>query len=283
MGRIISRGTGGMTALAGPATQMDAVSPVVERFSREIYAATDPQAGIELLSAAAVQLGLAGACCCLWPRASVAADSPPPPCVLLYAPQHDAKFRSWFAEYIRSDMQRSDPCLEVCRASTAPFVWSLANSPQIVRGRAATATQVDAVDALYRNTGVGSGIAVPLQGPGSWFGYCSFASRSHAGWVLEQREALEDPLLAMSYRFYDAMADRLSALIARASGLSEQELECLGLLAVGKTVAEVAQICGLPYSTVRSRLRGAERKLAARNRSHAIATAAALGLLDRIN
>jgi DNA-binding CsgD family transcriptional regulator len=101
--------------------------------------------------------------------------------------------------------------------------------------------------------------------------------------LVEHREALEDPLLTMSYRYYDAMADRLGALIARENGLSAQELECLGLLALGKTVEEIARICDLRYSTVRSRLRKAERKLAARNRFHAIATAAALGLLDRIH
>jgi DNA-binding CsgD family transcriptional regulator len=268
---------------SGPAEPVDRVAFIVDRYMEEIYTARDPAAGIERLSAAVIELGFAAACCCLWPRTCLTVEAPPPPCLLLYGPQHDATYRSWFSEYRQGAMQVADPCFAICRSSTAPFVWNRDDSAQIVRGHSASAAERRGVDLLYERTGITSGIAIPLQLPGSWFGYCSFASTSPPDWILEHRELLEDPLLAMSYRFYDAVADRLGLLIAQQNGLSQQELDCLGLLAVGKTVEEIAQICNLPYSTVRSRLRKAEHKLSARNRSQAIATAAALGVLERID
>jgi DNA-binding CsgD family transcriptional regulator len=257
------------------------VSPVVERFTSEISAVTDPQAGMERLSTAAIELGFAGACGCFWPRMDLTAAKLPRPRVLLYGPANDPGLRRWFAEYVECALYELDPCYAVCHSMAVPFTWS-SEEPHRVGGRCVSPEQRRALDALNRSTGIRSGIAVPLQTPGSWCGYCSYASKSPLEWILGNREALEDPLLAMSYRCYDATVGWLGALVARENGLSAQELECLGLLAAGKTVEEIAGICGMPYSTVRSRLRKAERKLAARNRSHAIATAAALGLLEDI-
>lgn len=262
---------------------MARVYPLVQRFDASIYSTPDPQAGIELLSVAAGELGFAGACCCLWPLAHLAADEAPPPCVLLFGPREDPQQSAWLVDYRRNALHKADPCFAMSRTATAPFIWHLDGAPATDSSRAATLSQRRGLEMLARTTGLRGGIAVPLRAPGSWFGYCSFASTADLEWLLARREALDDLLLSMSYRLYDAMADRLGALIARESGLDRQELECLGLVAVGKTVEEIAQICGLPYSTVRSRLRSAERKLDARNRAHAIATAAALGLLDVIH
>ncbi len=255
---------------------------LVRHYARGIRSAADPQAGLELLSEAAVEFGFSGASCSLWPLACGSADEPPPPGVLLSATHTGEVQARWHADYLRARRFRADPCYGPCRAFTGPIVWSLDGAPEIVRGHPASATQLRGMEALYRRTGLRGGIAVPLRAPGSWFGYFSYASTEGLDWLLARQEEVGDHLLSLTYRYYEIMADRLTALAARQNGLSQQELECLAMLAIGKTVREISQICGLPYSTVRLRLRSVESKLNARGRAQAIAKAATLGLLNRL-
>jgi DNA-binding CsgD family transcriptional regulator len=256
---------------------------VVRRYSRSIYAAPDPQAAIDLLSAAAIELGFDGASFALWPTSRRPVDEPTPPAVLLSGSHVGRVDRSWLADYVRTGMYKADVCYPLCRTAVLPIVWSRESRPEIVPGRTANGTQLHGMEELVRRTGLRGGISVPLQAPGGWFGYCTFSSRQHLAFLLDRRDTLEDHLLGMAYRFYDAVGDRLAAFSARESGLSACERECIALLGIGKTVREIAEICELPYSTVRFHLDRARHKLGARNRAQAVATAAALGLIDRLN
>ncbi|ARP88831.1 LuxR C-terminal-related transcriptional regulator [Bordetella genomosp. 9] len=61
--------------------------------------------------------------------------------------------------------------------------------------------------------------------------------------------------------------------------LSEREAACLQWAAAGKTSRETAMILGVTERTVNFHLQNACRKLRARNRRAAVATALARGLL----
>jgi DNA-binding CsgD family transcriptional regulator len=61
--------------------------------------------------------------------------------------------------------------------------------------------------------------------------------------------------------------------------LSERESACLHWAATGKTSSETAAILGVSERTVNFHMQNACRKLSARNRRAAVATALARGLL----
>lgn len=255
---------------------------LVRRYARSIHSAADPQAGLEVLSSAAIEFGFAGVSCSLWPLACGSAAEPPAPGVLLSGSHTGQLQAAWHADYLRTGRFKADPCYGPCRAFTGPIVWSLDGAPEIIRGHPASALQLRGMETMYRQTGLRGGIAVPLRAPGSWFGYFSYASTGSLDWLLARQEEVGDHLLSLTYRYYETMADRLTALAARQNGLSRQELECLTLLAIGRTVREIARVCGLPYSTVRLRLHSVEAKLKVRGRAQAIARAGSLGLFNRL-
>ncbi len=62
--------------------------------------------------------------------------------------------------------------------------------------------------------------------------------------------------------------------------LSIREHTCLHWAAVGKPSREIAHLLGISERTVNFHLQNACRKLSARNRRAAVATAMSIGLLD---
>ncbi|MEJ3748200.1 LuxR C-terminal-related transcriptional regulator [Actinomycetes bacterium KLBMP 9797] len=69
---------------------------------------------------------------------------------------------------------------------------------------------------------------------------------------------------------------------ARSSGLTEQEREILTLTAAGHTVSRIAELLSLTPCTVENAKRRIYQKLAVSSQSHAVARAAALGLVNRL-
>ncbi len=77
---------------------------------------------------------------------------------------------------------------------------------------------------------------------------------------------------------------RLSALAALPDGArapSARELQVLQLLANGRRTSEAAETLNICEETVQTFIKRAMKKLAARNRTHAVARALELGLLER--
>ncbi|MGV8937991.1 MAG: LuxR C-terminal-related transcriptional regulator [Allorhizobium sp.] len=72
--------------------------------------------------------------------------------------------------------------------------------------------------------------------------------------------------------------------IAASSGpihnLTDREIKCLSLVAVGETVACIAAVMSLPEGEIDGALVQAGRKLGARNRLHAVSLALSQGLLE---
>lgn len=65
-----------------------------------------------------------------------------------------------------------------------------------------------------------------------------------------------------------------------AEHLSQAQLDALRLAANGLTSREAGRVLGISEDAVNLRLKAAARTLGARNRLHAVVTAARLGLLD---
>lgn len=77
-------------------------------------------------------------------------------------------------------------------------------------------------------------------------------------------------------------AGRTRAAAESRSGLTDREIDVLGLIARGYTYAEIAAQLNISPHTVTSHIKNSYRKLAARSGAEAVTRAAALGVLPRV-
>lgn len=250
-------------------------------YSRAVYAAPGPDAAVNLMSDIASQLGFVGAACVFWPRHRERDPDLPPPALRLAGSRLGPGWTSWNRNYLGRGLFKADFVYRACLRTAVPVLWSYDNQPEIVlgQGRPATLQELWGAESMVRITGWRGGISVPVRGPGSVFGYVVFLSAHHLEELRSRFDDHYDWLLGIAYRFYDASADKLPIHQAREHRLSARELECLALVAVGKTLSESAEILSLSYSTLRFHLRNAASKLGTRNRAQAITKATFLGLL----
>ena len=254
------------------------------QYSRAIYTADTVEGSVEALSEAAAHLGFEGVGSLFWPGSMKTLTEVPAPAVILIG-SNMPNARNWTRNYIKSEMFKADFVYRACRKTTLPVVWSYDTCPQIVQGtdQRASMTEVIGMEKMIESTGFLGGISIPVHGLSGFFGYVTFASKEHLPRLLEQQEEFGDNLLGLVHRFYDAVADKLVLHDAQGEHLSARELECLTLLGLGKTLEETAEILNLSYSTIRFHLHNSERKLGTGSRAHAIAKAASMGLLGRID
>ncbi|MCC7413946.1 MAG: autoinducer binding domain-containing protein [Gammaproteobacteria bacterium] len=262
-----------------------ALREVLRHYATTVYAAPNLDAAVDVMSDTATQLGFVGAACVFWPCHKQSDSELPPPAIRLAGSNLGAGAASWNATYIKRELFKSDFVYRACLGTAVPIVWSYDCRPQIVLGvgQSATIRELEGIERMVRTTGLRGGVSVPIRGPGGFFGYIVFSSSAHLDELRARYEDCCDHLLGIAYRFYDAAADKLTVHDALGRRLTARELECLALLAIGKTLDEAAEILGLSYSTVRFHLQNAERKLGTPSRAHAIAKAAFLGLLGRID
>lgn len=254
---------------------------VVRSCGKAIYQAPSLDAAMDAVSDAAEKLGFVGASSVFWPRAKQSAEEISPPPIRLSGSNLGGPADVWLADYIKGGMFRCDFVYRACQVTAIPFVWSYDSLPEIVVGvqQRPTIAETKGIMHLLKTTGYRGGISVPVRAPGGFFGYVAFVSTARLGQLLTMHEDLSDHLLGMAYRFYDAVSDKLIIHEARDRRLTPRQLQCLKLIAIGKTLDETAEILGLSYSTVRFHLRGAEENLGTLNRANAIRRAAALGVL----
>lgn len=262
-----------------------ALHQILRQYSKAIYAAPSLDAAVDLLSDTAVELGFAGAAAAFWPRPKGSDGEWPPPAVRLAGSKMGAGSATWSATYIDRQMFKSDFVYRACLHTAVPVIWSYDNRPEIVVGQRQSASlrELRGIEYMTQLTGLRGGVSVPVRGPGSFFGYVAFSSCDRLEDLRARHDDCYECLLGIAYRFYDANADKLPVYEANGRHLTARELECLTLLAIGKTLDETAEILGLSYSTVRFHLQNAEGKLGTQNRAHAIAKAAFLGLLGGLD
>jgi DNA-binding CsgD family transcriptional regulator len=254
---------------------------VLRSCRKGVYAAPTLRAALDLVSETAEQLGFLGASCVFWPRAKQSTEELPPPAVRLSGSNLGAGADAWNSGYIKNELFRCDFVFRACQNTAIPFVWSYDYLPSIVFGveQKSTVGEALGIERLVKTTGFRGGISVPIRAPGGFFGYISFVSDGKFDYLKTKCEDSGDWLLGLAYHFYDAIADKLVLQEARDRNLTPRQLQCLKLIAIGKTLDETAEILGLSYSTVRFHLKAAEMNLGTMSRANAIRKAAALGVL----
>lgn len=139
--------------------------------------------------------------------------------------------------------------------------------------------QVDCISYI-NDRGLNPGLTVPLYIPGHHYGFITAVGNGGLdGWDAAAERA--GPTLAMVANYFDNFAiRRFGGPPKESQSLSRRELECLTWSARGKTVEDIAVILDLSADTVRVYLKRVNQKLDAVNRSHAVAKAICLGMID---
>ena len=173
----------------------------------------------------------------------------------------------WAHEFIHRGLTRHDPVHLASRHSSTGFEWSKLGSWMRLGP-----SQL-AILERSRYFGIGHGFTIPFHVPGEPGGSCSFAVRP--GVELPQTRLCCAELVGL--RAFDA-ARRLSGYPRRGPKrhLSRREVQCLRLIAAGKTDWEISKILGISLETARQYVKRARTAYDAVTRAQLVA----LGLRD---
>ena len=173
----------------------------------------------------------------------------------------------WVAELINEGLCRHDPVHLASRRAVAAFVWG------DLRSLVPLGHEQRRILERSRHFGLGEGLTVPVNVPGEPSGSCSFAVRR--GKDLPQQRLLCAEIIGVhAFR----AARRLAGLPRHSERphLSRRELECLRLIAAGKTDWEISVILGISVETARQYVKRARLAYDAVTRAQLVV----LGLRD---
>lgn len=160
----------------------------------------------------------------------------------------------WVEEYLRRNIVADDPVLIASQRSAVGFKWS--DTGRLVEFTSAHRE----VTAETRRAGLADGFTVPAHVPGEANGSCNFAVRT--GRVLPEGN-LRMAQLVGSFAFQAARsmvqrAHEAAFTIPRVS-LSSRQLECVALIARGKSDWEIGRILGISEETVKYHIKMARQ------------------------
>lgn len=153
-------------------------------------------------------------------------------------------FGEWAELFIERKYYRDDPALLACQRINTAFPWT--DIPKLI----SLARRHLRILGEAQRHGLTTGFTLPVGVVGEPHGCCSFASDATE---LPSRWYCRAATLIGADAFREAR--RLHGFPGHAKRLpqlSDRKLECLELLAIGKTDPEIALILGLRPSTVRS-------------------------------
>ncbi len=170
---------------------------------------------------------------------------------------HLSNYPAGYAEEMsKREHFSDDPVIRACQTKTASFRWSeLGNLIPLSRYQSEVLTNAARV-------GIGEGFTVPASIPGECLGSCSFATRTGQTFDETVMPAVQ---YVGSFAFEAARRLALSDAIERRNSdgtpaLSPRQLDCLVLIAQGKSDVDIAQLLGLSKSTVHEYVENAKRK-----------------------
>jgi LuxR family transcriptional regulator, quorum-sensing system regulator CciR len=148
----------------------------------------------------------------------------------------------WVEELLSSDLAADDPIHLASRRTNTGFAWDEVG--QFIRLSKRHRTTLE----KSQRFGLGSGFTIPANLPGEPGGSCSFAVRRGRD-LPHQRLMCAELVGARAFR----AARRIHGLWARPARphLSRRELQCLRLVALGKTDWEASRILGISLETAR--------------------------------
>ena len=156
--------------------------------------------------------------------------------------------QSWAREFRRRRLAASDPVHLASRRTNVGFCWSELRALVNLERK-----HCDIID-RSRHHGIGEGFTVPANVPGEPSASCSFAMR--AGRDLPARR-LRSAELVGAHALCAARRIYAARTRAQPPHLSRRQVDCLRLVAVGKTDWEIARILGLSVDTAHQYVKSA--------------------------
>lgn len=183
---------------------------------------------------------------------------------------------AWLQHYLDQDYISIDPIITHCHDHATPLAWDDAQQLD----RRVVDPHLQKIRTLFgeaREFGLGTGISVPLHGPGVSWGLMSYASN-----VLDAKDFSDLlPELHLFAHYVHEAARRFarSKTPTQLPTLTKRERECLSWAAEGKTSWEIGQLLNISERTSIFHLQNATHKLGVSGRQAAIARAVSLGLI----
>lgn len=178
----------------------------------------------------------------------------------------------WQDKYRRQDYFAIDPTIQHAKKNTTALTWS----PDLYDQDALAEMSREA-----RDVGFNYGWTRPFRDSSGGFGSLTLARNEG----LISSAELEDKLPKMQWLAQVAHALLYRLLLARSQNdsltqLTDREIELLRLAADGKTAGEISEALGVTERTANFHIGNAIEKLGAGNKTHAVALAMRMGLLD---
>jgi LuxR family quorum-sensing system transcriptional regulator CciR len=162
---------------------------------------------------------------------------------------------AWKAMIAERRYFADDPILTACEQTVAGFRWSAL--PNLIE---MSARRMEIFEAGARE-GLADGYTMPVRVPGEFEGSCSFATRPGVEFPDESIPALH---YLGSFAFESARRIvRTSVKIRKrseAAALSDRQLDCIVLMAQGKSATVTGQLLGISPLTVQQHLKEARRR-----------------------
>jgi DNA-binding CsgD family transcriptional regulator len=189
----------------------------------------------------------------------------------------------WWARHATLKM----PFYIRCRFEHLPFVTTLDRTGPPTSHRRSERPSADhiRIAELIRGLGITTLLSVPLHLPKGQIAVLTWAGSCDANELRTLLGAITGDLLAVGHNFmriYNLQVGQPKATAEERAKLTPREWDCLRTLAQGYREAEVAKVTGITKSTVRFHLDNVVHKLGCKNRAHALALAAQLGLLGPV-
>ena len=176
---------------------------------------------------------------------------------------------SWIKQYLTMNYVDLDPVLKEGFSRTLPFDWTELKVESQAQG-------AFLLDALAHGVGP-HGLSIPVRSKQGHRGLFSISfSRSAEEWAAF-REAHLVQAVAIANRIHHKV---ISAVFGEDHPhLTDREVECLRLTAIGKDAGDIALILGISPHTARDYLKSARFKLDCVTSAQAVSKAVKLGLL----
>jgi LuxR family quorum-sensing system transcriptional regulator CciR len=190
---------------------------------------------------------------------------PPPSFIFLQNyPSH------WVQTYAQAGLHRHDPSQRLAGVRPASFAWAeLGHVTPLSR------SEMRVLEAA-RQAGLGEGFTVPLHAPGERAASCSFACERGEPLPHEALPAAEFVAHAAFAALFDLLHPGRTAAAMR---FTPRQIDCVSLLAQGKSDWEIGAILGLSENTVTTYLQSARKRIGVARRTQLAVAAVSYGLV----
>ncbi|HTX48580.1 MAG TPA: LuxR family transcriptional regulator [Caulobacteraceae bacterium] len=179
---------------------------------------------------------------------------------------------AWRRFYIASGLIERDPLVHALATHSEPFTWS-----ELRADGSVSAADAKTMDSARAFGGWVEGLVVPVSRSGRKVGLVSLVGRNRG--VAPDAKAFLSLISLVLHEHVRGLVSR-KGFAAPPAGLTPREIECLTLVAGGKSDREISQALSIAAATAHEHIENAKRKLKADSRAETVAVAVSLGIIE---